>query len=1258
MALTPHAFLRGMSSALLLLMLALTELRAGAVRSFEIEAGEAPEALKQFAKQAGVGIVFDALDLRGVRTRAAKGELLPREALERVLSGTRLVFKQDPASGAFAVVKVEPGSPSRSETTPEPNVIMKPPLLSPPGLPSKKTEHASRMPRILKAIVAILAASQAHAQQAGENVVELSPFQVSASTDVGYQAVSTLAGSRIRTNLGDVATSISVVTKEFMQDTGSMNVEDLLVYTTGTEVVGMGGNYSGGVRMGTTQVPNTGLTSPSTRTRLRGLAGADRTRNYFSTLLEFDAYNTERVEINRGANAALFGLGSPAGIINNILNRAHFKNAYELELRGGSFGSLRASADINQVLIADTLAIRINALQKEEKYQQEGAYTDDDRLYGTVTFQKSLFPQSAVWGKTTVRGDYETVDWRENRPRIHPMTDVMTQWFDPFSTSDFPNAAYDSSAPVGALYGPKPAWNGSTMGTGTNTPYTPVFFVQDPLYRNPVISYENHTSAEPSSPGGSSIGRQGIISALPGVGTAFFAVPATRVVSMGAVGSKVAAFHSNPVITDFSIFDFRDQLIDGPTKSENTDFEAYNVSLEQLFIENKLGIELAFDHQKRIFDADRRITQNYLFVDPNGVLMDGTVNPNFGRAFVTGAGTVTHTEDETEDFRVTAFYELDLAGKRDGWLAKILGRHVFTGLYDDREDKSFGWGGVPLTVNDHWQGIYGNTNSRINANGRIVGTIHYLGDSMANATNPAGAHLPGIQAVQVPTAATVNTNTFRLNDFRDHIFRDVSLSADDRVNIIPSSAFKSLDQIESQALIWQSYFLENLIVGTVSWRKDEITSYDAGSPPVDPSDSTRFLVDRNSYSTSSDTSPFYDSQESTSYGVVVKIPTAWLKKIPGVEGVSFRYNESSNFQPTGARESIRGDRIPGVSGNTVDYGVALELFGGKISLNATWYETDQSHVGYSSGLTNGQQIVFEHGRVMNTTLIGVNQNLDNDPFPEFDTNNDGIADVEYVPPPQALLDAFGFSFSPINGATTGGNNLIQNTQDFVAKGMELEVVMNPTPNWRFMLNATRQESVVSNTAKDIIAYLNDPTLMTLSDGRQMSILDAWSGPLAPFNNVESRVEDLGFLASRIRSQIAFAEGQDGQVSQELRKWRFNAISNYQFRGGRLDGFNVGGAVRWQDAAAIGYGLRTDTTGAFLLDAAAPIYGEDDTKIDFWVGYSRKLRSDKVDWRIQLNLRNVLDSDKLVPVTVNPDGQYTIYSINNGLTWELSSTFRF
>jgi len=71
-----------------------------------------------------------------------------------------------------------------------------------------------------------------------DEVMKLSPFVVETDTDKGYQSASTLAGTRLRTELRDVGAAISVVNAQFLADTGSTNTKDILVYTTGTEASG------------------------------------------------------------------------------------------------------------------------------------------------------------------------------------------------------------------------------------------------------------------------------------------------------------------------------------------------------------------------------------------------------------------------------------------------------------------------------------------------------------------------------------------------------------------------------------------------------------------------------------------------------------------------------------------------------------------------------------------------------------------------------------------------------------------------------------------------------------------------------------------------------------------------------------------------------------------------------------------------------------------------------------------------------------
>src|SRR6186713_3223285 len=53
---------------------------------------------------------------------------------------------------------------------------------------------------------------------ASGETIELTPFVIREDQDTGYVATSSLAGSRLNTSLRDTAASLSVLTKEFMDD--------------------------------------------------------------------------------------------------------------------------------------------------------------------------------------------------------------------------------------------------------------------------------------------------------------------------------------------------------------------------------------------------------------------------------------------------------------------------------------------------------------------------------------------------------------------------------------------------------------------------------------------------------------------------------------------------------------------------------------------------------------------------------------------------------------------------------------------------------------------------------------------------------------------------------------------------------------------------------------------------------------------------------------------------------------------------------
>ena len=86
-------------------------------KTFNIPAGEAAHALKQFSAQSGSQVIFPENAIEGARTKALKGAFTPTEAIDRLLSGTILRAAHDRESGSFAVSR----APDPPKETRRPN---------------------------------------------------------------------------------------------------------------------------------------------------------------------------------------------------------------------------------------------------------------------------------------------------------------------------------------------------------------------------------------------------------------------------------------------------------------------------------------------------------------------------------------------------------------------------------------------------------------------------------------------------------------------------------------------------------------------------------------------------------------------------------------------------------------------------------------------------------------------------------------------------------------------------------------------------------------------------------------------------------------------------------------------------------------------------------------------------------------------------------------------------------------------------------
>jgi len=1105
-----------------------------------------------------------------------------------------------------------------------------------------------------------------------EEVLELSPFVVATDADRGYQATSTLAGTRLRTELRDVGAAISVINAQFMADTGSTNTKDLLVYATGTEAAGMGGNYSGVSTGNGFSNAEDGLVSPNQATRVRGLSGADLTRDFFGTDIGMDSYNTERVDISRGANAILFGLGSPAGIINNQLKAPNLRrNSITYVQNVSRYGSHREILDVNQMIAKDRLSVRVIGLNDEEKFRQEPAFEDDRRLYASLRWEPRLVKN----GFTQVHVSYEDGKIKANRPRLTPPQDGLSVWYNVLNKAVLdptnPNAVTTNPL-LAAHLGSAGRWFGQVAA----------------VFTDPGSAVQGGGGVPPfmMSRGGTPFTQwYGVGNyTTQGNNPLFFLNQ-----QFAPAGQAYAGLWKYQEIRDPSVFNFYDTLLDGPNKSEFADFNALNAVVRQTFADDALGLEVAYDKQ----DHSRRnrsligFDASTIHVDMQNKLVDGSPNPNFGRPYFASDSIGNYMVDtDREAFRATAYATIDLTKKNN--LLRHLGRHIFTGVYSDQESTRLSrtHQGFVYTLD---QNAYADNPAAQSYPGYVA--IHYLGGSIASLTSPAGANIQGLTALHNPQT----TGTALLFDNRTDVWTRAPvtvLDPDSNLDKMYSQASRALNQTKSYSAIWQSFFLNRKLVGLVGWRQDEFSLFDAGAPKrvavtneVNPFDPTW---------TYPDSPTIYAKSDTVSWSVVGHTPDFIKRRLPGGMDVSLSYNQSENFRPSSTVADVYGRPFEPPSGTTKDMGVTVSLANNKFVLRVVRYETTQSNdvSTFYNTFWPGNDIV----RAMNglrgsqTSEVLINRwfdfapgdsrylplrasltnpaqaNLPNPPLVAAETaaRNAWFAQrtrAEWLKRVDPLLASSWDITQNASGnwiATRPPN--VGNIADTESKGWEFEGTYNPRPHWRITFNAAMQEAYRANYGGDFAEFIEkNLPLWTDGDGIIASSIRSQNGleDIPYFNSVTG--SRFGVLAiNNMYIPYLNALAANNSAAQELRKWRFNFVTNYDFQHRRLKGFSLGGGARWQDRVAVGYGVKKNELGIWVSDVNQPFFGSNELDIDLWCRYTRKLYKDKIRWTAQLNVRDLFGSDDLIAVTSQPNGQIASARIPQPTLWSLTNTFAF
>ena len=568
----------------------------------------------------------------------------------------------------------------------------------------------------------------------------------------------------------------------------------------------------------------------------------------------------------------------------------------------------------------------------------------------------------------------------------------------------------------------------------------------------------------------------------------------------------------------------------GPDAVRTTRYHAFTAVYENQITE-RLSFELALNHQYSRFngyDANGSRATNYfgdsseLWGDASRYLPDWTANPNAGRLYLENNWTRRKQTDDATFLRATGAYDFETST----W-----GRHRVASMYEYSTTDSFRSEEAEVLLN----------------------------------------RMPGSFAVD-----DVN-RLYRRHYFTEGDSSDIHVAS--WRNAVPGSGWVPTQDIsdftDKQHTVMaalQSEFFAKRLVTTLGVRFDSLKH--RWTPVLSPDAAANRYV--YALDPGNRLSESFDPRTFTA-GAVYNL-TSWI---------SVYGNHSNNRQlPNFNIHLIDSYIAPMTKGQGSDFGVKLDLFGGKVYATAGYYTTKQENTtdwGNVVGITS-----------LNNRILGALQAAGRITAAERDAN---------------LLDP------AINGYLA----------DRDADGWEFQVIANPTNNWRISANFSINDIRYKNIMADVKAWAGPATQFWLQKGGGDFLLGGgdWDTIANQIGWTLGEVYSTGGSADASTWGPGTLTGLEGLQARGQRKYGGNLYTKYTFSHGVLKGLSIGGGGRYQSANVLGfyYGDLRKGRDLKLADASigysfpTPFFGQ-----GAWT-------------ELQLNVNNVFDSDKVQVYTL-------------------------
>jgi hypothetical protein len=1131
--------------------------------------------------------------------------------------------------------------------------------------------------------------------------VKLSPFEVNAAKDQGYYAPNTLAGTRLNNNIADLGSSISVVTKQQLEDTNSININDVFRYESNTEGAhtytpftlvrsNLSDNLGGGG--GTTGNFASGL---DTGNRVRGLATADNEEDNFFSLyrIPFDSYNTQAVEIERGPNSIIFGTGSPAGIVNQDRTEADVNKASgETEFQASSWGGFRETATFNIPVIKDRLGLVIAQVYDSEGFKQKPSSDITRREYAAFT----AFPFKSK--KTKITGSFEYYNNYANDPNGITPIDFVSPWIQSGEPVWNPINDTVSYLATGKNVGPYaisstyPNYKGilQTMLTSTTSPYfVPSLTIESASHNVMFVDQGNLENFFRGSQTGLDIAGW-----VPTKFTASQALVNEERMTLTTnlpIPAKYATYYF-PGVVSKDIYDWstiNTDSLDNTTTAAKT----YNLTFQQEILTN-LHFDLSWFRQELIQTQDAPLSQanaTTLYVDTNQYLPNGQPNPHLGQPFEDVYSSDVYSEPEiNNNWRAMLDFEPDLRGKVPGWL-EWLGHHRFLGVFSQHDDVQTALrfrpaiDGGDLNYLPTAATLANTAGYSYPASNAAIEQWFYLGGASAGAPG-FGASSPGFYnrpGYGGPTVVPIQTYNYTSGTWN---YTNVHMDS-----LLFATGGLSENLQDSKTFFWQSFFWDDRIIGSLGINDDQVKNRNTIFPATTPN-VTEFPGGFPNPSIWYNEGPWsYIGGNTSTEGVVVHAFKDWSKLDHAADGgnyvaavlrtLSFTFNKSDNFNPPPAYYTdYFGNGLGKPEGKEKDYGFEIATPDNKFFLRATWFNTTNSNAIVTLTSTGRANYVDQTELKNWATEVVEVENGQSPSDPTF--NNTNIHPVTAAEQAQvAQLTGLPYTY----GGNVGASGEYVNpaaTENGVAKGIEIEATYNPLPNWTMKVTWGKQQTTVTGAAAQAQAWVtsrlpawqkyaapsNMQQVYTLSNGNPLYLGNFWQaygfdGNVSGPGNINGWTTVQNYYSAVVASQLAVDEANNGALAPNQREYSWSFVTNYTFDRGILKHLGIGGALSYDGEASAGYYGDTanlNSTGQIAApDISNPIYTPAKYHIDLWTSYAFRMPWDRhVTCKLQFNVEDVTSNGYLLPVSYNFDGTPAAERIIPPRQYSLSAKFSF